>query len=248
MTDIELIDERQIARADDSRYFDLLLREADVLANATNIVPANYRKRPAEIVAAGLFGRAFGWDIMTSVRNIYVIDGTVSMRPEAMLGLVRRDGHSVQFEVADGIATATGVRADNGDKHVATFSLDDAQAAGLAGKKNWKQYEDAMLTWRAVSKLCRFLFSDVVLGAGYVPEELGAEVSPDGEPIEVDYLVPSSSAKTKLIDQFGKDLAVELWGDRKNQSIYASQLHELEEHGRSILVSNNDSNQTTQED
>ena len=60
MTDIELIDERQIARADDSRYFDLLLREADVLANATNIVPANYRKRPAEIVAAGLFGRAFG--------------------------------------------------------------------------------------------------------------------------------------------------------------------------------------------
>jgi len=60
----------------------------------------------------------------------------------------------------------------------------DAEAAGLAKKRNWSQYRSSMLTWRAVSQLCRVLFPDVVLGAGYVPEEIGGTVDGDGEIIE----------------------------------------------------------------
>ena len=109
------------------------------------------------------------------------------MRPEAMLGLVRQQGHSVVFEVNEQRAIAIGKRSDTGDEHKAEFSIKDAEAAGLVGKRNWKQYTEAMLTWRAVSKLCRVLFPDVVLGAGYVPEELGVEnVGHDGDLIEID--------------------------------------------------------------
>ncbi len=246
MTDIEFVDERQIARADDSRYFDLVMRQADVLASAT-IVPAAYRGKPADIIAAGLFGRAFGWDVMTSLRNIYVIEGAASMKPEAMLGLVRQAGHSVIIDVGNGKATATGKRCDSGDEHTAIFTLEDAETAGLAGKKNWKQYEDSMLTWRAVSRLCRNLFSDVVLGAGYVPEELGAEVDANGDPIEADYLILSSDAKNQLIEAVGRERAIELWGERGKQSIYASQLHQLIEPDRAIYEGTNDSNQTEED-
>lgn len=212
---------------DESRYFDLVMREAEVLASART-VPAAYRGQASDIVAAGLFGRTFGWDVMTSMQNIHVIEGSASMKPEAMLGLVRRAGHSVEMTVEDGVATAVGKRCDSGDEHTATFSLDDAEKAGIGGKRNWKQYPEAMLTWRAVSKLCRNLFSDVTLGASYVPEELGEETDAEGMPIKFDPAVRSGPAKNQLIELLGRDKAIERWGDRgDNCEIKQSELDEL---------------------
>jgi len=169
-------------------HFALVMKQAEMLAQA-NIIPKAYQRKPADIVAAGLAGRAYGWDVMSAMRNFHVIEGTASMRPEAMLGLVRQVGHSVLIEVSGNKATATGKRCDTGDTHIAEFTTRDAEIAGLLQKRNWKQYGDAMLTWRAVSILCRVLFPDVVLGAGYVPEELGIEdTDGEGEIIEIDSL------------------------------------------------------------
>lgn len=225
MTDVVIPEERQIARADDGRYFDLVMRQATVLASS-RIVPAAYRNREADIVAAGLAGRAFGWDVMASMRNFHVIEGSASMKPEAMLGLVRQAGHSVTIEMGDGSATAIGKRIDSGDEHTATFTLQDAEDAGLAGKKNWKQYQDAMLQWRAVSKLCRALFSDVVLGAGYVPEELGADVGPEGDVIT---MIPAAKAKHLVLEaaQGDKELALEAWGEHGSSAISEDELHNI---------------------
>ena len=225
MTDIEIIEERQIARADDGRYFDLVMRQAAVLASS-RIVPAAYRNREADIVAAGLAGRAFGWDVMASMRNFHVIEGSASMKPEAMLGLVRQAGHSVTIEISSDAATAIGKRIDSGDEHTATFTLQDADDAGLAGKKNWQQYQDAMLQWRAVSKLCRALFSDVVLGAGYVPEELGADVGPEGDVIN---LVPVNKAKQLVLEaaEGDKELAREAWGEQGSAAVTEDELQNI---------------------
>jgi hypothetical protein len=241
VTEIELQEERQVARADDGRYFDLVMRQANVLSES-RIVPSAYRGRAADIVAAGLAGRAFGWDVMASMRNFHVIEGSASLRPEAMLGLVRQAGHSVIIENEPGSATAIGKRLDTGDEHSATFTLADAEAAGLAGKKNWKQYQESMLTWRAVSKLCRNLFSDVVLGAGYTPEEIGSDVDAEGVPLEAaggaDILVNSGDAKRRLIDALNgdRDKAIEVWGDRDRASIRTSELYSLIESAQSDAV------------
>jgi len=198
--------------------FDLIMRQSEVLAQST-IIPSAYRRKGADIVAAGLAGRAYGWDVMTSMRQFHVIEGTASLRPESMLGLVRQAGHSVTVEVHPEGVIAHGTRADTGDEHSASFTMADAEAAGLAGKKNWKQYQDAMLTWRAVAKLCRVLFPDVVLGAGYVPEELGAEVTATGEVIEIEPvdpdLMPVVEAKHAVLEAVGgdKDLARARWDE-----------------------------------
>jgi len=203
---------------DESSIFNLIVRQSEILAQST-VIPSAYRRKGADIVAAGLAGRAFGWDVMTSMRNHHVIEGTASLRPEAMLGLVRQAGHSVTVEVNPDGAVAHGTRADTGDEHSASFTMDDAAAAGLADKRNWKQYQDAMLTWRAVAKLCRVLFPDVVLGAGYVPEELGADVTADGEVIEIEPvdpdLMPVAEAKFAVLEAVGgdKDLARVRWDE-----------------------------------
>ena len=203
--------------------FDLMLRQADILAQS-RIIPAAYRNRSADVVAAGLAGQAFGWDLMTSLRNYHVIEGTASLRPEAMLGLVRRAGHSVTLELVaetsgGRAAVASGKRADTGDEHTAKFSELDAKRAGLSGKKNWQTYLDSMLTWRAVSALCRVLFPDVVLGAGYVPEEIGGDVDSTGAPLEddpfTDPTLPIAEAKRRVLAACDgdKEMARQVWSD-----------------------------------
>ena len=193
----------------ESATFDLIMRQSEILAQST-IIPAAYRRKGADIVAAGLAGRTYGWDGMTSMRQFHVIEGTASLRPESMLGLVRQAGHSVTVEVRPEGAVAHGTRADTGDEHSASFTMDDAGAAGLADKRNWKQYRDAMLTWRAVAKLCRVLFPDVVLGAGYVTEELGADVTAEGELVEAEVvgndLMSVAAAKRAVLEAVGGDV------------------------------------------
>jgi len=224
------------ASVDSASVFNLIVQQADVLAKS-RIIPRAYQGKPYDVIAAGLAGQSFGWDVMTSLRNYHVIEGTASLRPEAMLGLVRRAGHSVNVGVVSRddqrVAVAHGRRADNGDEHTAEFSTLHAKAAGLLNKNNWKQYEEAMLTWRAVSALCRVLFPDVVLGAGYVPEELGAIVSPTGDVIEEDPFavrkVPALEAKRALLEacENDKDKARAIWGERGSEPIAPDDLDVL---------------------
>jgi len=220
----------------DASAFSLIVRQADLLAQS-RIIPRAYQGKSFDIIAAGLAGQSFGWDVMTSMRNYHVIEGTATLRPEAMLGLVRRAGHSVSIETVsrgdERVAIAKGRRADNGDEHTAEFSTEDAMKAGLLNKNNWKNYRDAMLTWRAVSALCRVLYPDVVLGAGYVPEELGAEVSATGDIVEDDpfatRMVSPGEAKRALLAACDGDKAkaILLWGDRGSEAITESDLEAL---------------------
>ena len=236
---------------DEGAYLTLLLRQAEIL-DRSSIVPGAYRGKPADIVAAGLAGKAFGWDVMVAMRNYHVIEGAASMRPEAMLGLVRKAGHSVTFQKeSDGSGiTATGTRADNGDTYAASFTMQDAEAAGLRNKRNWKQYPDAMLTWRAVSKLCRYLFPDVVLGAGLVPEELGATVDSNGEVPSLDAIprvepfeilpgdsIPYLDAKKELLTacDMDKDLAREFWADRGEEDVLRAELDGMINGAKAIM-------------
>lgn len=65
----------------------------------------------------------------------------------------------------------TGKRCDNGDVAEASFTIEEAQRAGLANRDVWKKYTQDMLYARAMSRLSRRLFPDVI-GEAYVQGEL----------------------------------------------------------------------------
>ena len=166
---------------------DVLMQQAKMLA-PSGIIPREYQGNPPNILAAALMGRAFGWDALTAMRMVTVIQGTASLKPEAMLALIRQRGHHVSIEPhEDGRGvTVRGKRADNGDTAAASFTLVDAERAGLTKSQAWRNYPVDMCQWRAVARLSRSLFGDVVLGAGYVPEEIGGEAEvPDVAPSPV---------------------------------------------------------------
>ena len=172
---------------------DVLMQQAKMLA-PSGIIPREYQGNPPNILAAALMGRAFGWDALTAMRMVTVIQGTASLKPEAMLALIRQRGHHVNIEPhADGKGvTVKGKRADNGDQAVASFTLADAERAGLTKSQAWRNYPVDMCQWRAVARLSRSLFGDVVLGAGYIPEELGGDAGvPDSPTADNPFVSPA---------------------------------------------------------
>lgn len=160
------------------------LQELSGTLAQSSLVPAVYRKQPNNIVFAAIAGQELGWGVTTAMRFVHVIEGKPTISPEGMLALIRRNGHSVTGSSTTTYATVTGRRCDNGDEMEVTFTVEDAVRAKLMHKDNWKMYPDAMLWARAVAMLARRLFSDVFLGAAYVPDEMGAVTNERGEPIE----------------------------------------------------------------
>lgn len=152
----------------------------------SDLVPKSYRQKPENVFLAYIAGQPFGWDVTMAMRSFHIIEGTPSLKPEIQLALVRQAGHSVTVEKSSvDLVVITGKRSDTGDVATASYSIEDAKRAGLLGKGNWKTYPEDMLFARAVSRLCRRLFQDVLLGCAYVPEELGAQTNPEGDVIAV---------------------------------------------------------------
>lgn len=141
--------------------------------SGTDLIPRAYRGNLPAMMACVLTGRALGLDDLHSLRSIHVVDGKATLGAELMVSLVRRKGHSLSGEMSNEAATARGKRADTGDEMSVTWTLEDAQRAGLSGKGNWTKYPGSMLWARAVSQLVRMLFPDALLGVTYTPDEMG---------------------------------------------------------------------------
>jgi hypothetical protein len=61
--------------------------------------------------------------------------------------------------------------------------MEDAKKAGVVkDKSGWDKYPANMLRWRAVGYCADVVFPDVI-GGMYRPEELGADVNAEGEPL-----------------------------------------------------------------
>lgn len=158
---------------------------AETLAR-TNFVPAAFRGKPAEIVAALLQGHELDLPPMTALQTIHVIDGRPSLSAEVMRALVVQHGHEIWVEdVTDTRVTVAGRRREWPVDRVSrvAWTLDDAKRARLDQKENWRKYPRAMMTARATSELCRNVFPDVLRGLSYAIEEYR-----DGSvPTEEDY-------------------------------------------------------------
>jgi len=70
------------------------------------------------------------------------------------------------------------------DEGAATFTIEEAKTAGLAGKDNWKGYPSDMLFARALTRAQRRYAPDIWGGSVYTPEEVGADVDANGDVID----------------------------------------------------------------
>lgn len=149
------------------------------------MVKAKKLNTAADVKLILLAARDLGVPPTMAVQQIHVIEGKPSLSAQLMVALVRNAGHSiVPVTMTAERAVAKGTRLDEVVDY--EFTIEEARAAGLANKDNWKHYPKAMLWARAVSGLCRILFPDVLAGLTYTPEELGDDDWNDDAPRRVD--------------------------------------------------------------
>lgn len=167
-----------------ARHYNDLWTLARMTTN-TEMVPKALRGRPDAALAVMVYGHELGLQPMTSLREVFIIDGTPSCSAKLMRALILRAGHRLSWrDLTAERAVLYGQRRDRQADATLTWSIDDAHQAGIAGKDVWKRYPRSMLAARATSELARLIFPDVTIG--YTPEELGGATQHFGEYDSID--------------------------------------------------------------
>jgi hypothetical protein len=138
--------------------------------------------------------------------GLWNIQGKIEISARLMSSMIRRAGHSIGIIQCDSKACILeGKRKDNGDTFRSQFTIEDAAKAGLSNRDVWKKFTEDMLYNRALSRLARRLFADVI-GTSYVEGEIrDAEFelveSKPSEPV-IDPLVEEVDKMKELMSKF----------------------------------------------
>jgi hypothetical protein len=140
-------------------------------------------KTPQQAVIIALKGRELGIPMMQAFAQISVINGKPAMGAELMLGMIYKNHPRAWINTLLNTDEEACIQAGRNAQVTQKFSftIKDAQRAGLTSKPVWQQYPKTMLYWRCVSMMARQLFPDAIMGMSHTPEELGAEINEDGE-------------------------------------------------------------------
>lgn len=147
------------------------LELAEVIV-ATSFCPQQYRSKPHEAAAAMLAGAELGFNPMASLRCFDNIQGVTAPKAITQVAVAQSHGHVIQ--VVSESATKVVVRGKRRgeDWQELEWTIEQAQALGLAGKDNWKKQPKAMLVARAQSAMARRVAADALLGIPYSAEEI----------------------------------------------------------------------------
>lgn len=123
------------------------------------------------IFAIAMYAREMGLPIMTSLfGGMQNIQGKITIAPQLMNSMIRKAGHTLDIQSSDVKCTIKGTRKDTGESNTVSFSIEDAKKAGIY-KNAWEKYPSDMCFARALSRLARRLFPDVI-GMAYVEGEI----------------------------------------------------------------------------
>ncbi len=184
MTDRQLAIRNDIAA---SPLTNLTVRDMLQLGNSlvgTGFLP-NTIKTPEQAMAIMLKGQELRVPPMYSLSNIVIVQGKPSCSAELMLALIQRDFGQRAMRVKDStdISCTVEYRLDGWDDIQSyTFTIKQAEQAGLFKNAVWKSYPAAMLRARCISAVARMAFPGSI-GGMCVPGELGeaVTVTSDGE-------------------------------------------------------------------
>ena len=123
---------------------------------------------PEQALVIMMAGRDLGLSYMQSLRMFHVINGKPTMSADGMVGVCKASPLCEKFErVSESASSVTWATKRQGEpEQRSTFTLEDAERAGLLGKKdsNWAKYPIRMLNARAKAFLARDVFPDILAG------------------------------------------------------------------------------------
>lgn len=207
MTTTEIVAYQKSSLATRASYAQTLAGAADLIPRGL-FDKQTGRPSPAKILLVMETGAMLGLAPMAALAGIDVIEGKAAISPRVALGLFRSAGHKVQIietgtvETGDLKVTVILTRKDDPENPIdASFTPQQALRAGLIDSYQqntqtglweirarssqgkvlpWEAYTEDLCLWRAVGRLGRRGGQDVLMGIGYIPEELDARIDEDG--------------------------------------------------------------------
>ena len=158
-----------------------LKEQAEILVQS-GFLPAHLKKAE-QVIAVMLAGRDLRIPASTAIRNLFVVQGRVSMSADLMLALAYSRIPGFKFGVTRStpeIAQVWSIR-PGGEKVETVFTIKEAAQADLTKGDNWRKYPAQMLLARAKAGNLRITATDALAGV-YTPGELGADELISTEP------------------------------------------------------------------
>jgi len=168
--------------------------------------------RQAELAFAKIMiGRDLGLSATQALMNLHIIEGKPELSANLQATLVRRaPGYDYRVAKLTDEGCAIEFLRDGESLGMSTFTIKDAQKAGLAGKGVWKSYPRNMCFARAMSNGVAFfcpevtggirIYSEGEVGGEVVPPAVSASVESEPEVLVIDGIV-EHEITTSVIEQ-----------------------------------------------
>lgn len=153
-----------------------LMRLCDALV-PTGFLPKHVTT-PGQAAAIILAGRELGMEPMLALRSITMVQGKIVVAADAQLALFKARGGRATFTTLDDAAAVLVLTHPNGDKHTESFSMKDANTAGLTGNPTWKKFPKAMLRSRCITAGLKSIGFEPTSGV-YDPDEAQHFIVPE---------------------------------------------------------------------
>lgn len=143
-------------------------------------------KDAAQAIVKILAGRELGFGAFASMAGVAVIQGKPVVGANLTAAAIKQTG-KYNYRVTQHTDQICEIEFFEQGQSVgkSSFSMEDAKAAGLTTKDNWKKYPRNMLFARAISNGQKWYAPDVYNGVTvYTPDEMGAIVDEEGNAIE----------------------------------------------------------------
>lgn len=177
MTEIVRHESQPLSMQDQMQFADLVTQG--------DMVPKDYRNKPANAMIAIGLGQSMGLSPAESLYRIDVIQGKPTASAELIASNIRKAGHILRVEVDEQNTSvrATVYRADDPEfPHSVVRDMKWAQQMGLVNKDNYKKQPLTMLQWRAISGVGRLACPEALYGVQYIADEMGDMPKPSRVP------------------------------------------------------------------
>jgi len=156
------------------------LQRAAVALQASGYFPDVSDK--AKAITKVMAGAELGLPPFASMSGIHIINGKPVLGSNVIATLVKNDPrYDYKIKQCDDKACVLSWYEDGKPVGEAGYTIQEAQAAGLTNKDNWKKYTSDMLFARAISRGAR-RFAPGIFGGSpvYTPDEMGVDTDEEG--------------------------------------------------------------------
>ncbi len=150
--------------------YDELMQLSDVFSKSKRF-PSD--TNPYQIAVKIQAGKELGLRPVQSLTNIHIVQGRITLGAMVIASLIKSsDKYDYRVKEHSNEVCSITILQDDEVIGESSFTMNDAKAAGLNNKDNWRKYPRNMLFSRALTNAARWYCPDVFGGPIYTPDEL----------------------------------------------------------------------------